>query len=231
MAFDGSFDGAGESSRILMPDGFEEVADKAEVASAMAGALVFGNLGHFPVPYVLPAATEIVDGECAAVSLDVAGGAHDAGPAASERRECLHREGGGLIALEHHFGHIVVRLVVVAMIDAASVTAVSGVLEALEDHFRIPVAVEVEYAKMGLAPAIDVDCGIRAGGLVRAAVGAMGRSAFRGVLGLEEMQACVCNYTLAGLVQHPAQDVEVVAGLGEDDGGGLLGIAPVAAHV
>ena len=96
---------------------------------------------------------------------------------------------------------------------------------------RIGLSMDVENIEMGLLAQVDIKCGIRAGGLVGATVGTLHGRAFRGVFGLEEMQAAVCYYALARLVYQPAHHVEVVAGLGKDNRSGLLGIAPVAAHV
>ena len=90
---------------------------------------------------------------------------------------------------------------------------------------------QVEHVQVSLFPCVDVDSGIRTGCLVRASVRTFERSAFRSVLLLEKVQAAVGDYALAGLVDEPAQHVEVVAGLCEDDGRGLLGTAPVAADV
>ena len=73
-------------------NGFKKIAHKSHVATAMAGSPVLRDIIYILVPYIFPVAAELIDGEFLSVTLDIAGGAHDSGPAASERGKSLHRE-------------------------------------------------------------------------------------------------------------------------------------------
>ena len=196
----------------------------------MSGALVFRNIRQFLVPQIFAVAAELIYRELRTVAFDVAGGAHYAGAAAAERREGLHREGGGSAVLEYHLADEVVRLVVVAVIYAAAPQVVR--VGNLGEYFGLVAGVlQVEDSQMLFALYVYVYCGIWTAALVRTAVGAAQRSALRGIFRPEPAQRAVGDYALARLAHEPAQYVEVVTALGEDDRGGLPGIAPVATHI
>ena len=123
-----------------------------------------------------------------------------------------------------------VRLVIVAMIYASSplIVRVGNLGHNLILILRI---LQVEYSEMSLASYIDVNCRERTGSLVRTAVSAAQRCSLRSILRLEPGQGAVSHNRLARLAHEPAENVQVVATLGKDYRGGLLGVPPVAPDV
>lgn len=222
MALHRGLDGRGEERGIVAADGLDEVSGQAEVAAAVA-ALDLGRLRG--VPDGPCPGREFRDGERGLVAHGVALRAHDAGAAAGVGGQGLHGEGGRDPALEFERRDLVVDDVVVAVEDAAAVGTFAQGLE----HGRVVLALEAEGREPGPDAHVDLQGGERAGGLDRASVGAAGGRAGRGVLGPEVGQRAEGRDAAAGPADRPAQDVEIVAGLGEDHGIGLARVAPVAA--
>ena len=123
-----------------------------------------------------------------------------------------------------------VRLVVVAVIHASSPDIVR-VRNLGQDLLLVTGILQVEHSEMLLPPDIYVNGGIWAGRLVRTAVSAAQRCSLRRILRLEPGQGAVRHNAPARLAHEPAENVQVVAALGKDDRGGLLGVTPVAPHV
>ena len=201
------------------------------VASAVSAACVLGNLGHLLIPVFFLAGQEIPDAEFFHITLDKSARSHNAGAASSLAGKGVHREGSRDVILEDDIGDIVVGLVVVAVEYATGEAIVFGIFQPGEEMLGILVSVKVENAGVLFPFAIDGDGVVGAGVPVGAAVRTVGGSAFGGIFFLEIVQVTIGDDALAGLVDNPTQDVQVVAGLGQNNGRGVFGAMPVAAYI
>ena len=191
----------------------------------------FGLFDLLGIPHGGFAGAEVGDREFRHIAHDLALGAHDLRTAASASHECLHREGGRHAVFEDHVGHIVVALVVVHLEDAAAVVGSFQAAAYLFVACRLFARQIVEYPEMGMFAHVDVDGRIGTLRLVRTAVRAAFGRAF-GFVGFGEVhQTAVGRDRLAGRSHQPADDIEVVARLGQNDRSRLFGVVPVAAHV
>lgn len=231
MALHRHIDVAGEFSLIVACNRFYKVSNKGEIASAMSGFGVFRNLGNLLVPNLGLAGLEIPYPELLHVAFDITERAHNPGTAPSLRSEGIHGERRCNPVLEQKVGHIMVRLVVVAMEYAAGVLVVVRIFQAAQDKLRVPVAVQVEHPQVPFLPCINIYGIVRAGICMGAGLCAIGRSSLRGVLFLEIVETPVGADRLAWFAYEPAQDVQIVAGLCEDNRGAGCGIPPDATDI
>ena len=158
---------------------------------------------------------------------------HDVGRAAAFG-EGAHGKGGCHIPLEEHIDGLVVHHVVVAVEHAAAVGAgaqggVDVLLGGIGRHHGAGPAHVLAPASGTAAGDVDllrvIGAAVLAGAAVQAAVG---RALRRGA-GVEVIQRAEALDPYALLAHQPAEDVHVVAALGQDHGAGFVAAPPVAA--
>ena len=219
MAFDRLVDGRGEVFGIVVGHRQHEIAHQEPVAAAMAAVLVVLHVFRLWHELYRGVGAEVGKHDLVHVARHVAHRAHHAGAAAVVGGEGLHREGGRNALVKLDRGDIMVGLIVLHFVDA---TPVIGGAQISEDGVALLLLVlgEVEHVDVVAFAVIDLHGRVGAVGLHRAPVHATGRASLWGVLLAEPFQVAECRDRFTVFTGHPAEDVEVVARLGQDDGCG-----------
>lgn len=137
---------------------------------------------------------------------------------------------GTIRSVELEVTYIVVALVVLAAEDAASVIRGAQVIGNLRVLGKAVFRQRVEHIEVLVLADIDLQRGERALLLRRAIETAVG-SALGFVLACKERKRAEGRHAFAGFAEQPADDIQVVASLGYDDGCSLLGGVPVTTNV